>query len=115
MFDVGRTPVVCPAAPSIGSAKLLEVRHKVPPRGGYDSVAMTATQTVQTPDAGHMQRLGAAAAAELRKTVRIALTDVIGHFVQHLPAGITEAVNRASNPTDRDALTELARSIAPRA
>lgn len=77
---------------------------------------MNANPTVQPgADSAHMQRLGAAAAAELRKTVRIALTDVIGHFVQHLPAGVAEAVNRASNPTDRDVLTELSKSIAPRA
>ena len=66
---------------------------------------------VQSPDPGHLQRLGAAAATELRKTVRVALTDVIGHFIQNLPAGINEAAGKASNPTDRNALTQLARDI----
>jgi len=59
----------------------------------------------------HLQRLGAAAAAELRKTVRIALTDVIGHFVKNLPAGVAEAATRASNPTDSDLLNTLSRGI----
>jgi hypothetical protein len=68
-----------------------------------------------TPDTAHLQRLGAAAAAELRKTVRTALSDVIGHFVQNLPAGIAEAANQASNPTDRNALTDLSKSFASRA
>lgn len=68
-----------------------------------------------TPESAHLQKLGAAAAAELRKTVRVALTDVIGHFVQNLPAGVADAATRATNPTDRNALTDLSKSIAPRA
>jgi hypothetical protein len=68
-----------------------------------------------TPESAHLQRLGAAAATELRKTVRVALTDVIGHFVQKLPEAVAEAVNRASNPTDSKALADLSRNIAPRA
>lgn len=75
---------------------------------------MNAPASSSAPADAHLQRLGAAAAAELRKTVRTALTDVIGHFVQKLPEVILEAVNRASNPTDSNALTELSRSIAPR-
>jgi hypothetical protein len=59
----------------------------------------------------HLQRLGAAAAAELRKTVRIALTDVIGHFVKNLPAGVAEAATRASNPTDSGLLNNLSKGI----
>ena len=69
----------------------------------------------QTGDTAHMQRLGAAAAAELRKTVRVALTDVMSHFVQHLPKGIAEAAGRASNPTDSNALMELSKGIPSRA
>lgn len=77
---------------------------------------MTAPANVQPPsDTAHMQRLGAAAAAELRKTVRIALTDVMSHFVQNLPAGVNDAAGRATNPTDRNALTELAKGIPGRA
>jgi hypothetical protein len=78
---------------------------------GYDFPVMNAPTHVQQPDAGHLQRLGTAAAAELRKTVRVALTDVIGHFVKNLPAGITEAAGKASNPTDANALHALARDI----
>ncbi len=76
---------------------------------------MNAPAAPSAPVDSHLQRLGAAAAAELRKTVRNALTDVIGHFVQKLPEVIAEAVNKASNPTDSQALTDLSRSIAPRA
>lgn len=72
---------------------------------------MNSSSASQATDSGHMQRLGAAAAAELRKTVRTALTEVIGQFIQNLPAGITEAAGRASNPTDRGALENLARHI----
>jgi len=76
---------------------------------------MNAPASSSAPADGHLQRLGAAAAAELRKTVRTALTEVIGQFVQKLPDVVLEAVNRASNPTDSNALTELAKGIAPRA
>jgi hypothetical protein len=76
---------------------------------------MNAPASSSAPADGHLQRLGAAAAAELRKTVRTALNEVIGQFVQKLPDVILEAVNRASNPSDSNALTELAKSIAPRA
>jgi hypothetical protein len=76
---------------------------------------MNAPASSSAPADGHLQRLGAAAAGELRKTVRTALAEVIGTFVQKLPEVILEAVNRASNPTDSNALTELARSVAPRA
>jgi hypothetical protein len=68
-----------------------------------------------TPESAHLQKLGAAAAAELRKTVRTALTDVIGHFVQNLPPAIADAATHATNPTDRNALTDLSKSFAPRA
>src|SRR5262245_43718394 len=67
-----------------------------------------------TPDS-HLQRLGAAAAAELRKTVRTALADVFGNFMQKLPAAVADEVGKASNPTDRQALTDLSKNIGPRA
>ncbi|MGQ0587298.1 MAG: DUF1631 family protein [Gammaproteobacteria bacterium] len=63
----------------------------------------------------HLQRLGAAAAAELRKTVRTALTDVFGNFMQKLPAAVGEEVGKASNPTDRQTLTDLSRNIGSQA
>ena len=71
--------------------------------------------TPTTPETAHLQKLGAAAAAELRKTVRTALTDVFGQFMQKLPEGVIEASTRASNPTDRNALTDLAKVIPGRA
>jgi hypothetical protein len=71
--------------------------------------------TPTTPETAHLQKLGAAAAAELRKTVRTALTEVFSQFVQKLPDGIAEASGRASNPTDRNALIDLAKGIPVRA
>ncbi|MGH8442533.1 MAG: DUF1631 family protein [Nevskiaceae bacterium] len=70
--------------------------------------------TPSAPDS-HLQRLGAAAAAELRKTVRNALADVFGNFMQKLPAVVTDEVGRASNPTDRQALQDLSRNIGSQA
>ena len=70
--------------------------------------------TPSAPDS-HLQRLGAAAAAELRKTVRSALADVFGNFIQKLPAAVTDEMGRASNPTDRQALQDLSRNIGSQA
>jgi hypothetical protein len=75
---------------------------------------MNAPANLQ-PSEGHLQKLGIAAATELRKTVRVALTDVIGHFLQALPAGVEDAATKASNPTDRDMLNKLAKDIPARA
>ena len=71
---------------------------------------MNAPARVEETD-GHLQRLGAAAAVELRKTVRTALTDVIGYFVQNLPAAIADAATKASNPSDTNLLNGLAKGI----
>ena len=63
------------------------------------------------PADSHLQRLGAAAAAELRKTVRTALTDVFAHFIRDLPAAVADAATKASNPSDTGQLNNLAKSI----
>src|SRR5690349_7530271 len=75
----------------------------------------TPANAPTTPDQAHLQRLGAAAATELRKTVRTALSDVFGIFMQELPAALADASNKASNPTDRNTLLELSKTFAPRA
>jgi hypothetical protein len=68
----------------------------------------------QTPSA-QLQKLGAAAADEVRKTVRVGLTEVMANFMMRLPANLADAATKASNPGDRKLLEELARALPQKA
>ncbi|HUR39697.1 MAG TPA: DUF1631 family protein [Verrucomicrobiae bacterium] len=63
------------------------------------------------PESAHLQKLGAAAAEEVRKTVRSALTELLANFMFRLPGELLEQAPKASNPADRTALSDLARSL----
>ncbi len=63
------------------------------------------------PASVQLQRLGAAAAEDLRATVRGGLNDILGRFLQQLPGQLADASNKAAAPVDRSALTELARTL----
>ena len=63
------------------------------------------------PESANLQRLGSAAAEEVRKTVRVALTEVLANFLTRLPAELADAAPKASNPTDRTTLADLARAL----
>src|SRR6185369_18045346 len=58
-----------------------------------------------------LNRLGAVAAEEVRRTVRTALTEVFANFMMRLPADLQDAAGKASNPSDRNLLTDLARGM----
>ena len=73
---------------------------------------LTPTEPAATPQ---LQRLGVAAADELRKTVRSALTQVFGNFLKKLPEALQASAAKATNPADRTALTDLARTLPQRA
>lgn len=68
-----------------------------------------------TPESSQLQRLGVAAADEVRRTVRGALTEVIANFLMRLPASLVEVAAKATNPTDRNMLQELARGMPAKA
>jgi hypothetical protein len=63
------------------------------------------------PESQQLQRLGVAAADELRKTVRTALTEVFGQFLQQLPGALAALAPQAASPADRTMLQDLARSL----
>ena len=62
-------------------------------------------------DAPHRQRLGIAAAEELRQAMRSQLSDLFTHFINQFPAAVTSAAVNTSNPKDQAALKELARTL----
>ena len=63
------------------------------------------------PASAQMQRLGAVAAEDLRRTVRAGLTDILGRFLAQLPQHLTDGASKAAAPADRNALAELARTM----
>lgn len=63
-----------------------------------------------SPQSAHLQRLGIAAADELRKTVQAALTSLFGSFVERLPAILTETALQANDAREQHAFEELARA-----
>ena len=69
------------------------------------------TNPAATADQSTLQRLGAAAADEVRNTVRVALTEVMANFLMRLPAELADAAPKATNPTDRNILQDLARGL----
>ncbi len=75
----------------------------------------TPANVPTSPDQAHLQRLGTAAATELRKTVRSTLQGVFTTFTQDLPAALADASTRASNPSDRAALEDLSKTFGQRA
>lgn len=62
-----------------------------------------------------LNRLGAVAAEEVRRTVRGALTEVFANFMMRLPAELQDASGKASNPNDRNLLQDLARGLPAKA
>jgi hypothetical protein len=82
----------------------------VPP-AGFSQLHMTAPQSPSEVST-QLQKLGIAAADELRKTVRAALTEVLGKFLQQLPAALQEASSKPSSPSERDELSSLSRTVA---
>jgi len=69
-----------------------------------------STQTA-APDQANLQKLGSAAADEVRRTVRTALTEVMANFLMRLPGELAEAAPKASNPQDRTLLQDLSRAL----
>jgi len=72
---------------------------------------MNAVPTHVSTESGHLQKLGVAAAEELRQTVRAALTDVFGKFLRELPPALSEAAFKVSLPSERTAYQDLERSV----
>ena len=62
-----------------------------------------------------LNRMGATAAEEVRRTVRSALTEVMANFLMRLPADLQDAATKATNPTDRTLLTDMARGLPAKA
>ena len=62
-----------------------------------------------------LKRMGAAAAEEVRKTVRQALTEVFANFMMRLPAELGDVAAKAASPQDRTLLQDLARSMPQKA
>lgn len=59
----------------------------------------------------HRQRLGIAAAEELRQAVRSQLSELFTNFMHQLPATLTAAAAKVSIQKDKAALQELARTL----
>lgn len=72
---------------------------------------MNSSPTPGQTESPQLHRLGVAAAEDLRKTVRAALNELLGAFLRQLPAGLQDAAAKATNPSDRNTLQELARSL----
>lgn len=66
-------------------------------------------------EASQLQKLGIAAADDVRRTVRSALTEVMANFLMRLPATLVEASAKATNPTDTKTLQDLARNLPAKA
>jgi hypothetical protein len=64
-----------------------------------------------TPASAQLQKLGSAAAEEVRRTVRGALTEVMANFLMRLPAEVALVAPKASNPSDRTLLQDLSRAL----
>jgi hypothetical protein len=63
------------------------------------------------PQDAHLKRMSIAAAEELRKTVRTALTGLMRQFLERLPLTLKDTAVKAPNPTERDAILSLGRTI----
>lgn len=59
----------------------------------------------------HVQRLSIAAAEELRQTVRGALTELFARFLKQFTVAVTQASEKALNPTDKQVYYGLARGL----
>lgn len=66
-------------------------------------------------DTANLKKLGSAAAEEVRKTVRVALTEVMANLLMRLPAELSEAAPKAASPADRTVLVDLARALPAKA
>lgn len=84
--------------------------HHLPASAIAESTSSPAAQP-----AADSQRLGLAAARDLQKAVGAALTDVFGNFLRCLPAILTEAAEKAPNPTERQVREKLARTLSANA
>src|SRR2546423_8540961 len=62
-----------------------------------------------------LNRLGAVAVEEVRRTVRGALTELLANFLMRLPADLLEAGPKAANPADRTLLADLAKGMPAKA
>src|SRR5215475_14257802 len=62
-----------------------------------------------------LNRMGASAAEEVRRTVRGALTELLANFLMRLPADLLEASPKATNPADRTLLQDLAKGLPAKA
>jgi hypothetical protein len=60
----------------------------------------------------HLQRLSIEAVEELRKTVRIALTDLFGNFIRQFNDTLTQTAADALNPSEQREYQDLARLLA---
>jgi hypothetical protein len=78
-------------------------------------IARMNTPAAPAPADQNLQRLGAAAADEVRNTVRAALTEVMANFLMRLPAEMAELAPKATSPADRTALQDLARALPTKA
>jgi len=72
--------------------------------------SQSGTASGQT-DGADMQRLGVAAAEDLRQVVRTALTDLFGNFLRRLPAALTAASRSAPTAAEQSSCLKLARSV----
>lgn len=86
--------------------------HTAPPqRSGFMQTQQNTSQTPGHADSPHRQRLGIAAAEELRQAVRSQLSALFTDFMNQCPAALTAAAAKVSIVKDRAALQELARSL----
>ncbi len=69
------------------------------------------SQTPANADSPHRQRLGIAAAEELRQAVRSQLGALFTNFMNELPAALTTAAGKISIVKEKTALQELARTL----
>jgi len=90
-------------------AVALEVLMKQPPQRSTDAAPKPPRQSAT------LQRLGIAAAEELRRTVRSALTSLFGEFLTRLPATLAEMEFKATDAREQHSCRELTRLVAEQA
>lgn len=92
------------AAPVAGV--LTPMGRKPTPPGGQPPRGRNAT-----PEAAYLQRLGSAAAEDLRKTVRKGLTDLFGNFLRRFPGEVSKLARGLPDGEERRTLEGLALSV----
>ncbi|MFA5937938.1 MAG: DUF1631 family protein [Sinimarinibacterium sp.] len=73
--------------------------------------AQTGSTDDNAPERTRIQRLGHPAVDALRRTVHVALTELVGNFFRFLPVALTQRAKVSSLPTEQRGCADLARIV----